>query len=400
MKYSFKDILERDMYLDCRVMVVTGPYNLFNNIVIDELRSMCQGDKSMSMDTELLKEFGMADDGPEIQISNTVDFDTFRHVVAMPSVNGKWFANVDLTTLSRKQRDWLNEYVKAPSEFGILSVFANDFKDYRKILTNRLFNTSKYAHVVQLSFPTRDALKYIVSKVFYQHNATIEDEAMELFITRMSSSYDDYDRVVDKICSEALPEGYMQMDRSKVPTLTYRQVFDSLKGIENFVLTDFVERLTHPLPSDMPRSSLVYKMLGYLVEEYGPEKLVYSLLKTIDTMISFRLAINQGLIPILVHYNVSESKQMMGEDWAIAKMSDFQFRKNAAIASKTSLTDWVYMKMILSNIEYKYSKGSYERALYSLVVRSTLNESRLDNDIGISSILYDMGYPRDIMETV
>lgn len=398
MKFQFKDIMDPSVYADCAVMVVTGPYNIFNNLVIDELRERCKGNTSIKMDSGLLEEFGI-ETNEEIQVSNSVDFETFRNVINMPSINGKWFSNTDILLLTKKQRDWLNNYIVNPSLNGVLTIFANEYKDYKKILTNKTILNSKYVHVIQMSFPTRDSLKYLTRKLFAQRNAKIEEGALDLFITRMSNSYDKYEEIIDRICLATFPEGYLQMNPDELPAITYQQAFECMKGIENFVIEDFLDRLTMPLNSDkLSGRGLIYKMLGYLIEEYGPKDLVKRLLNKIDTLIQFRLAINEGYIPILVNFNVEEAKTLLGEESSIAKLSDYQFRKNAQLASKTSLRDWVYMKMILSNIRYIYSKESYEKALYSLVVRSTLNESRINNDIGIENILQGYTMPK-ILET-
>ena len=58
----------------------------------------------------------------------------------------------------------------------------------------------------------------------------------------------------------------------------------------------------------------------------------------------------------------------------------------ANIASQTSLRDWTYMRLILNNTS-TWDKSSYERVLYSLINRSVLTESRLNNDIGIDNIM-------------
>ena len=67
-------------------------------------------------------------------------------------------------------------------------------------------------------------------------------------------------------------------------------------------------------------------------------------------------------------------------------MSDYKFKDHSILAAKTSLRDWVCMKMILNNIDNIFKDEAYERALYSLVVRTTLEPSRLANDIGINNM--------------
>lgn len=392
MKYSFKDITNNDIYKETRVMFVTGPYNLFNNIVVDELKSRCKGSGIDQLDLGLVEEFGI-DIEEQIQVSNAVDFDTFTKVIKMPSVNGKWFTTCDLGVLSKKNTEWLKEYIKSPSDNGIIVLTSNEYKHYKYWLTNRQIASDKYVSLIQLSFPNKDALREIVIRLFAKRNARIEQRALDLFIVRMSNAYDQYENVIENICAKSLPNGYMQMSILETPVITYTQAFECLRGIENFVIDDFLERLTVPLNSDNPSSRIiVFKMMSYLVEEYGARKLVNILLKKIDELIEFRIAINDGYIPIIVNYNVDEAKRMLGEDSQIATKSDFQFRKLAKLASMTSLKDWIYMKMILQNTS-KFDDNSYDKVLYSLINRSVLTESRLNNDIGVEDLNnYDMQF--------
>ena len=54
------------------------------------------------------------------------------------------------------------------------------------------------------------------------------------------------------------------------------------------------------------------------------------------------------------------------------------------------------MKLILLNTN-RYDDNSYVRVLYSLITRSVLNESRLNNDIAVENILdYDINYINSI----
>ena len=233
--------------------------------------------------------------------------------------------------------------------------------------------------------------------MFAERNASIEDRAIDLFIVRMSSSYDEYENIIEKICNSSLPSGYLNMKMSELPMITYQDTFEAMRGIENFVLDDLLEKIAEPLSTDNPNGrSSIFKMMGYLIEEYGARSLVNMLLNKIDDLIEFRLAINSGYIPIIVDYNVAESKRLIGEENPITSKSDYQFRKLAKMASKTSLKDWVYLRLILQNTN-KYSEYSYARALYSAVTRSVNTESRINNNIGVDNILYkDM----DILDAI
>lgn len=400
MIYNFDAINSDDTYKNCRVMFATGQYHLFNRIVSDELRkrTIDELDYDISDDEDLIKEFGI-DILKDVKVSNTVDMETFINVINSPSINGKWFTSVDLGTLTKKQYEWLKEYIKNPSDNGILVITSVSYKDYRVWLKHKLIVNNSYVHLIQLSFPRRDALKLLVNKLFEQRGVHIDPNALDLFVLRMSSAYDDYEQVINKICASVTNTQNEETEENTNSdiTISYDIAFNALKGIENFVIEDFIQQLTVPLPSANPKKgSVIFRMLGYLLEEYGERGLVNTLKNKIAELIDFRLAINKGYIPIIINgYNIDESKKLIEEDTALAKIaekSDFQFRKLAKLASRTSFIDWYYMYLILSNVS-KFNENSYTKVLYTLIFRSVLNKPRLDNDIGVESLLsYDLNF--------
>ena len=389
MKYTFKDITNGEIYDSASVMFVTGQYNIFNNIVIDEIRDRCIAKEIPVLDTSLLDEFGIdISEMSGVKVSNSVDFDTFINSVASPSLTGKWFCNTDYSFLSKKQREKLMNYLKSPFSTGKLVVGCSDYRDYKVLLRHKIIINSPSVHLIQLNYPYRDILTLVVKSLFENRRVNIEPRAVELFIMRMSNSYDDYEEVIDKIVSESVPQDTPGQDPNWVYTITYDDTLSAMKGIENFVLDDFIDRILIPLNSDKTNGkNKVYRMLSSLMEEFGAEQLVQKLRRKIDDYIEFRLAINSGIIPVKVRFSIPEAKGRLPENHPLQRFSDYTFRKMAITASKTSLKDWFCMKMILTNIQYKYDVVSYERALYSLVNRSVLSESRLSNDIGMSNIL-------------
>lgn len=391
MRYTFKDILEDAMYSKCSVIFVTGPYGVFNNIVIDRLREMCTSHEEFTgntaIDNGIMEEFGI--DTGEVSISNSIPLESFMTQVSIPSISGKWFCSANLHSINKKQLEWLKNYIKSPSSNGVLCVWSDDFKDYRPWMSNKILLTSTESHIVSLSFPNKRSLYTIVKGLFDKRNVNISDKAVDLFITRMSSSYEDYEKIIDKICIEHLPSGYMSMDRDELPEISYEMALESMKGIENFVLEDFLEKLTEPLTTDKPSGKKrIYKMMGYLIEEYGACRLARTLKSKIDELMEFRVAINNGYIPILVNYNIDEAKNLIGEDNPISKKSDYQFKRLAEVASKTSLADWALMSLILLNSD-KTNERSCIKAIYSLVSRSVLSPMMLSNDVGLDMIFSD-----------
>ena len=386
MKYTFKDIYDESsgLFRDSRVLFITGRYNVFNNLVHDKMKNMYSMQVELD-ETGLLEEFGI-DTSSAVVVSNTVDFENFMQVCFMPSVNGDWFCSTDLSTLTKKQQDWLKEYIKKPSKYAILVLMSTEFKHYRFWLNSTVINNSPEVSIIQLSFPNKEALNQIAMEKFIQRGTLIDERALELFVVRMSSEYDDYDKIIDKICIDNIP---MNWDSSVdgMYTITYEDVTSSMKGIEYFVIDDFLQKLTEPLSNDkVSGKKTVYRIMGYMIALYGERRLVAILRSRIEELIEFRLMINKGYIPILVNYNVSESKELIGEESVISDKSDYQFKKLAKLASQTSLMDWTYMWMLLKNVN-RFDDSSYNKALYSLVSRSVLTESRIENDVGRSNIL-------------
>ncbi len=246
MKYNFSNIAEPMIYDSCQVMFVTGPYNIFNNIVIDELRNRSAANDVYEEDVELLAEFGIKNEGKsEIKISNSVDFQTFIDVVDMPNVNGKWFCSVDLGTTGKKNKEIIKKYITKPSKNGILVVYSNEFKNYREYLRHRALTQSQVSHIIQLSFPNREILMQIVKQLFEQRSVRVEQKAIELVVMRLSTSYDDYEETIDRLCV-----GKENFE------LTYEEMLDGLRGIENFVLDYLIQRLLVPVTNN---STLAYK---------------------------------------------------------------------------------------------------------------------------------------------
>lgn len=378
MKYAFKDIMNEEMYDSTQVMFVTGPYNIFNNIVVDEIRKRSVAEYILDKDNEMLKEFGIEpeDNDSGEYITNSVDFNTFLDVVGIPNINGKWFCNVDLATLNRDQKEYLNTYIKDPNDNGVLIVTSTEWRDFRGYLRNRTLELSLHSHIIQLSFPTRSVLEELTIKLFKDRGVIIDKKSAGLFVMRMSNAYDDYEEVIDRICVGH----YGEMD--------YKQVHEGLKGIDNYVIDDFLERMLKPLSSEeIQPNRRIYKMLGALIEEMGAIELVSRLSYRIDEFIEFRIAINSGVIPIKVRFSVDEAKEKLGKEHKLYNIHPYRFRKLAYVASLTSLRDWTYMKMLLSDNRLRYSQEASVKALYTLVHRSVLNKSRLENAIGTENVL-------------
>ena len=352
MKYLFSDIYNEDLYKNSSVLFVVGPYAIFNNIAVDNMKNECNGKgiEDTSDNTE--------DNLTGIKINNALDFENFKILCRTPSITGKWYTVVDIDSLNKKGVEWIKEYIKNPSEYTVLCITSTQFKNYKFWLNNKSVNTTINVNALQLSWPHRDTVNKIVKLLFKNRNRDIEQRAVELFIVRMGHEYNEYDRVIDKICNENTPDNVT--DYSELKPISYDETLESMKGIESYGIDEFIERLTLPLTSDVVSSrKQVYRMLMYLIESYGARKLVAVLKTKIADLIEYREAINNGTIPILVDFNVAEAKRSLGEESRLANKTDYRFKVEAKLASKTSLKDWVYMSMILENIS-SYNDISYQ----------------------------------------
>jgi len=342
------------------VMIVTGQHSIFNNYFIDKIRDKCIKDIGVDI-SDLISEFGINKNSEDSGADN-LDFNTFIQTVGTPNLSGRWYCKEDFKYITAKQLQRLEEYIKKPNKNGVLVVEIRDFKDYVKYLKNNVIANSKDSHLIQLSFPDRRSLIMVVRDIFESRGMKIDIRAAELFVMRMSNSYGDYGSIIDKI-----------QNKSKNKKITYDVVSDALKGYENFVIDDLIDRLVVPFNSNkLVSTRKVYKILKVLMDEYGARVLNNIIKSKIKEYIEFKIAINRGLIPIGIKFSVVEAKSRLWKGNIIDKRGDYIFRRMAETAAKTTLKDWVQMGLILEGVINKYSDESSERVLNMVANRSIL----------------------------
>lgn len=381
MVYKFNDLYNSAVFNSTSVMIVTGHYAIFNNIAIDQLKAIAKGNEDEELDEtfNIMSEFTKSTDDKNKALD--LSFNEFMENCMVPAINGKWFCSVDFSMLTDKQKKKLDEYIKKPSEYGVLVVVMTKWKEYMKYIKNRVIIGNKVSHLIQLSFPNKAILSKIVEDRFNSKSFEIEKKAIDLFIMRMSTAYDDYDYVIDDICIQ-----------DETFNITYNKMLVYLKNVNNYVLDDFIAQLLIPVKSKkIVKRRKIYKMYGFLRESMSASKLVSAIKYKVDTMIELRIAINEGKIPVLVKYSVSEVKNRLDENSKLKKMSSFTFKRYAYIASQTTLRDWYYMKMILNSVN-GYDESSYDRVLIGLIHRGVYSCERLVNLMGISNILDESLY--------
>lgn len=431
MKFAFKDIFNDSLYSTANVILVTGQYAMFNNIVVDKCRNMCKSELD-DIDIPYLKELSMSlpmRDGTMMEgaSSNSVTLEKFFDVYRSAPLDGKWFCSINYEALTKKEQEKLVNYFKLSSSNGLLVVTMTDWKDYRQFLKKRDIAESKKVHLIQLSFPSRVVLKDILRDTFKGHGYKVRDEVLDLFIMRMSNAYDSYKDTVDIVIQSV-------KDIPNLKEITMDQMKEALSGIENYVLDDFITELTKRMGSNkVSTNRKIYKMYKSLLDTMGAVKLVRTLRAKIDTLIELRLLINNGVIPIRIRYSVKEVKDRIermypeeddtsgsesGSDknsgetssgdnsegdkgakkkkaykkltpiQSVKALTTFSFKKYARISSLTSLRDWYYIKMMLYRADGKYvTEEEAQKIILSIIHRSVLNTSRLINDIGVDNII-------------
>jgi hypothetical protein len=375
MKYRFSDTFNEEMYNKTCVLFVTGQYKVFNNFVIDKVKDICRGSLSdILAGSEAVEEsFGefkhMSRSGDDI--ISKVDFLTFIDVVNTPAVLGKWFCYADYSLMTKKEKNILERYIKKPSENGVLVIESTEYKDYKPLLGSKVIKGSEKVHLIQLSFPHRGTLVHFVENMFKSKGVDVTRQAVELFIMRLGTAYDEYTTIIDSIASNY-----------KNVSMTYREMVAALKGVEEYNIDDFIVQLTCPIRTRAIRKRKIYRMLGALLEDMTPRELAYKLKSKLDDLIEMRLAINNGYVPINVVFSVPEAKDRLPENSRLRNLNDYTFRRYAEVASRTSLKDWLFMKMMLDGAGRTWDNIKYERLLYSLIHRGQVTTEALLSDMG------------------
>jgi hypothetical protein len=377
MKYSFNDILTAEIYENAKVMFVFGKYTWFNDMVCDTMRATCaESDRHIETSNEISAEFGIDESQDDGSGTNSVDFNTFIDVIGVASITGKWYCRTLLDNMTSKQKDALNKYIKSPSENGILVIESTNWQVYREYLKNRVINISREVHMMQLSFPGRRVLKSIVKDVFESKGIDINNQAVDFFVMRMSSAYDKYEDTINSIVDE---HGQNPLELKEIKTY--------MKGIENYVIDDYMWELAQPRPKTL-------KMAVSLQDEMGATDLARQVAKRVDECVEFRTLINTGFIPIGIKYFYKDTIESLPDSIRekYEGKSEWVFRKKAELASRTSLRDWEYINLILNRSLSNYMvspdemENQCKRALYDISTRTNLSVDRINNLIGIDNV--------------
>lgn len=363
--YKFKDISNSKIYEESSVLFITGDIDIINNIVLDELKrkSLNENLGEFSIDDSLANDFNVNINNNDILTSVSVN--EFIDMSHTPSIIGKWFCSVDYKTLANNEIELINNYILNPSEYGVLAIISRDYKDYRKYLNNKTIQKSTVCNLIQLSFPNKTGLTWVVKKLFLERGLSVTNPAIDLFIFKMGNSYNEYRDIIE----------YIAINCNK-KEINYEDMKTYLKNIARYDIDDLIIEILKPLKK---RGNTVFKVLANVLSESNVKDIINKMRYRIDDYIELRILINKGIIPIKVKYSISEVKEKIGKESRLYKIPNFRFKEMSRIASMTSLRDWVYIKLILDRLNPMSSDIEYERALYDIVHRSRLNVNRLEN---------------------
>lgn len=368
MIYQFDDIMNEKLITDSRILFISGKYAVFNHIMADKMRDSCTVGEYVDLS-------GYTDFGDfSADTNESLSFDDYLTYCNAVNINGEWFCSVDYKTLTKKQKDALERHIKTPATHGRLVVILTDYKDTIDI-TKKFVKTSPVSNLIKLSYPRRKVLESIVTELFKKQGVEVTSQAVQLFIMRMGIAYDKYSEYISKLCGGRT-------------TLDYDGMQAGMRGCTMYALGDLIVALLKPTKSDkVIKSRKAYKVLNTLVPELGAQTVLRNLHYEVKRMLEYRLYINKGAIPILVPYSIDRVKARIPETAKIYRVSEFTFKREAKIASKTTLIDWVYLHLIiLVGLRKKTEIGAY-RALLACIHRNAVTNDRLLNDLELKNVL-------------
>lgn len=380
MIYKFKDIYNNELYNSCNIVIIAGEFQVFNNIVADKLRDLANPKFMSNSDTSFLSEFEISNSSNSV---NTLGFDEFILNKSTYPMIGRWYCNVNYSSLLEKQRKLVLEYIKSNKNCGILVVNCSSYKEYKMFIRNNVLKNSETAHFINLNYPDRYTLKHIITdKLAYYSNSNkvkISDKALDLFIMRLGADYEKYNSLLEVIANDF-----------KGLSIGYDDVLSYIKDIDNYNIDEFIERLvTTKIKDKFTSNRKIYKAYYSLVDGLGLEIFISKLKYKIKVLVEMRYLINTGVVPVLVRYGTKSIQDSLGDNSNLKNLSSFTFKKYAKLANMTSLRDWYYILLMLNNCSNSSSTKDimYERILNAIIHRFCFSSERLNNDIGIINTL-------------
>lgn len=345
MVLGFKDFYS-SFIKDAKVLIILGEHEIFKNKLSDMYFKANQSiiDYFETEENDLLNEFGLKEDIKTTDTSSQNKiYDVFDFIdkARYPSLLGKWKAQFSIDDVSEKELKALLSYAKKPADHGLLVLTSRNFKKQLLFLREKSFESSRQTHLFKLQFPTKKFMKQFIWKMSEERQIRIDDKALDLLFHRMGNNYDGYQEILDQ-----LSVNY------KKSSVTYDNMVKELKGVDYYNIDNFLLRLLtvkETKAKKITKNKTIYKMLNSLIENEKATDIVKKLKYKLEDCIKLRLIVNQGLIPVGVAYSVADVKEKLGEegDPKLLKLSEFQFKRLATIASMTTLNDFYIMRSII-----------------------------------------------------
>ena len=393
MKYRFKDIENIYKVPDMRVLAVTGSHNIFVDLIYSAVKTDVEAHSvGFATKVELDDEFNTIEER-----ESSLDLDTFLKVCYNMSPMGKWLCKVNWDFLNKKNKERVKTYIKKPSEYAIMVIVAQEWKNIKELRGIRTFDSSKFSHLIDIQYPRKPELETIVTKLFATKNMRIGEDSAKLFILKLGTAYDEYKPNIDIIYDRLdIAQRVKSIDSaaeessSKIINIDIKEFKESMQGIDYFVLDDFLLQLLVPMHSRrVVQKRKIYRMLSTLLTDYSAREICTKLRYKIEELMYYRAYINNGCIPVRTRYNCEKIKERIPEDSKLRKATSLTFKRNAYTASLTSIEDWYFMYMMLCRNRASDNDDKYLVTLMALMGRTAVSNDRLMNDLRIKNTLTD-----------
>lgn len=397
---EFRDnIFEKfDTVEDYRVFVILGDSALLTNYAITALRNRQVSSNKL---TKLFAAMNFDAASMPITDVKTDSTDTeaglavcgLEELWKRPgrTMSGKWWCVASYDGMSKKDRINFQNYLKNPSKNAILILTVSDWKLIREIKKNSIFKSSTTCHILNIQYPSKFFLTKIVNELFLNHKVQLTKNQQYVFITKMSSAYDEYRDCVEEVC-ENIKINAQKWNDTELNTVTDKELNEATKTIEHFEIDDLLRFTLQPLSSGKTLNGKrkIHKLLAKLLEDNTAKDICNRLKYRVKDMLIYRAAVNKGLIPVTVPYNAASVQEKLPDTQLYEKIKKaplFTFKRNAYISSQTSIEDWFFIYSMLESIPKRADEAEYMRVLLSIVNRTALSNDRLMNDIKIKNTL-------------
>ena len=393
MKYRFDSIEKIHTTQDMRVLVISGDHNIFIDYIMNNIKNTV-GSLENTLNTEEDDEFNTLGER-----ESTLDYDTFTRVCNSISPMGKWVCKVNWDITNKKNRDRIKAYIKNPSQHALLIVTVSEYKNIRELKSYRALDGSKYSHYIDIQYPRKFQLEPLVKEMFIKKGMNITEDCVKLFILKMGTAYDEYynnmDTIRDRLgVTNKLAELNKDIDETKgdepytfinVNITDFKQ---AMQGIDYFVIEDFLLQLLVPMHSGkIVKRRRLYKILDTLLGDFTAREICTKLRFKVEELLMYRAYINRGLIPVRTRYNADKIKDRLPENSKLRNAATLTFKKNAYVASLTSIKDWFYIDCLLNRNSNSDSDEKFLSTLMTIMGRTVISNDRLMNDIKVKNTL-------------